>query len=329
MKIVRLFEDNMLDYEREVIKNLGLDVSIEVRVSRTEDEIIENAQDADIVIAVYQPLTKRVLENLPNLKLVVYRSIGFNSIDMDYANSINLLVSHLSNYCTDEVANYVVAAILTHNRRIHDFNQSIKVDRKWDYELFPDMRRLSSLTIGLIGLGNIPRLVAKRLQVFGCKVVAYDPFVSAEDFAAAGVQSVDLETIFKDSDYISSHLPLNKHTEGMLDKSLFDMATKSPVFINSSRGGVVKEADLVDALHTGIFSYAILDVVSTEDPNLDSLPFMNMDTVLLTPHIAFYSQEAFLHGVRENMENILAFVEKRYNQADIVNLGSLTLDSVE
>ncbi|MGT2888535.1 C-terminal binding protein [Streptococcus didelphis] len=325
MKIVRLFEDKMLNYEEKIIQELGLDVTIEVKVSQTEEEIIANAKDADILITVYEPLTKHVLEKLPNLKLVLYRSIGFNAIDMDYANSINLPVSHLVSYCTDEVANYVVAAILTHNRRLHDFNQAVKVNHKWDYELFPDMRRLSSQTVGLIGFGNIPKLVAKRLQAFGCRVLAYDPFVAEEVFEQEAVKAVSLEDLFKESDYISSHLPLNPQTQGSLNKSLFDLTEKSPVFINSSRGGVVNENDLLEALQNGQLSYAILDVLSSEDPDLERLPFMKMENVLLTPHIAFYSQEAFLHGVRENMENIKAYLASDYNKAGIVNLRKIKL----
>ncbi|MTB64238.1 C-terminal binding protein [Streptococcus sp. zg-86] len=326
MKIIRLFEDDMLEYEQEVIGKLGLDATIEVRVSQTEEEIIANARDADVVIAVYEPLTQRVLESLPNLKFVLYRSIGFNSVDLEYATKKNLPVSHLASYCIDEVANYVVAAILMHNRRLHDFNQSIKVDKKWDYQLFPDMRRLSSLTVGLIGFGNIPRLISERLRVFGCRVIAYDPFVDKEVFIQAGVEAVSLEEVFAESDYISCHLPLNEQTKELLDASLFGLATKAPVFINSSRGGVVKEDDLVVALSDGSLSYAILDVVSTEDPDLTTLPFMAMENVLLTPHIAFYSQEAFLHGVRENMKNIQAFLRKDYAHAGIVNLEGLSLN---
>lgn len=323
MKIVRLFEDNMLNYELEMIKKYDLDMSIEVKPSKTEEEIIKNAQDADIIITVYEPLTKKVLENLPNLKLVLFRSIGFNTIDLEYANSINLPVSHLSEYCVDEVANYVVAAILMNNRRINDFNDSIKVDKVWDYMLYPNMRRLSEQTVGLIGFGNIPRLVAKRLSIFGCEIVAYDPFVSDDIFEKYGVKKVELDTLFEKCDYISSHLPLNDKTKGMLNKKLFDKTTKEPVLINSSRGAVVVENDLVKALENGKFSYAILDVVSSEDPDLNSLPFMQMKNVVLTPHIAFYSTDAILHGVRENMENIKAFINGNYENANIVNKVNL------
>ncbi len=323
MKVVRLFEDNMFEHELQAIQALNLDLEMVVRPSQTPSEIIENAKDADIIITVYEPLTKEVLSQLPNLKLVVYRSIGFNSVDLAYANERQLPVSHITQYCVDEVANYVVAAILSHNRRILDFNQSVKVGHKWDYELFPDMRRLSLLTVGLIGFGNIPRLVAQRLQAFGCKVMAYDPFVPAEVFANAGVTQVSLEEIFAHSDYISSHLPLNDSTKEMLNATLFNLCENQPVFINSSRGGVVNEKDLVVALQSGKLSYAILDVVHSEDPDLSKLPFMQMDNVVLTPHIAFYSQEAFIQGVQDNFKNIQAFLNGDLAHAEIVNLKQI------
>lgn len=324
-KIVRLFEDNMYDVEQKMIKELGMDASIEVIPSGTEDEIIENAKDADVIICVYEPLTKKVLENLKSLKMVIFRSIGFNGIDMDYANEINLSVSHTSRYCTDEVANYVVSAIVLHNRRILEFNKSVKVDRKWDCELFPDMRRLSSRTIGLIGFGNIPKLITKRLKAFGPEIVAYDPFVPDEVFEEYGVKRVDLETLFAQSDYISSHLPLNKQTEKSLNKSLFDLVKDGAVFINSSRGGVVDEEDLYEALTEGNLSYAILDVLSSEDPDLSKAKLVDLDNVVVTPHIAFYSQDAFVQGAEDTMKNIHAFMNKEYKNAEIVNLRNIEL----
>ena len=324
-KIVRLFEDNMYDVEQKMIKELGMDASIEVIPSGTEDEIIENAKDADVIICVYEPLTKKVLENLKNLKMVIFRSIGFNGIDMDYANEINLPVSHTSKYCTDEVANYVVSAIVLHNRRILEFNKSVKVDRKWDCELFPDMRRLSSRTIGLIGFGNIPKLITKRLKAFGPEIVAYDPFVPDEVFEEYGVKRVDLETLFAQSDYISSHLPLNKQTEKSLNKSLFDLVKDGAVFINSSRGGVVDEEDLYEALTEGNLSYAILDVLSSENPDLSKAKLVDLDNVVVTPHIAFYSQDAFVQGAEDTMKNIHAFMNKEYKNAEIVNLRNIEL----
>ncbi|EHJ56573.1 hypothetical protein HMPREF9318_01897 [Streptococcus urinalis FB127-CNA-2] len=324
MKIVRLFEDDMLSVEEEKIASLGLDLDIEVKPTVTE-EVIKNAKDADIIITVYEPLTKHVLEHLPNLKLVVYRSIGFNNIDMTYANQINLPVSHITKYCVDEVANYVVAAILSYSRRLLDFNRSVKVDKKWDSELFPDIRRLSTQTIGLIGFGNIPKLVAERMKVFGSKIVAYDPFIDDNVFARYGVEKVTLEDLFSQSDYISSHLPLNDATKELINKDLLEKVKSGAVFINSSRGGVVNEADLYEALTDGQLAYAILDVLSSESPNLAETPLVNLDNTLMTPHIAFYSQDAFVQGAEDSLTNISAFLKRDYSNAEIVNLNAITL----
>lgn len=325
MKIVRLFEDDMLAVEEKGLKDLEIDAELVVRPSQTEEEVIENAKDADIIITVYEPITRYVLENLPQLKLVIYRSIGFNNIDLDYANTINLPVSHITKYCVDEVANYVLAAILSHNRRLIDFNNAVKVEKKWDCELFPEMRRLSTQTVGLIGFGNIPRLVAERLTVFGPRVIAYDPFVEDAIFEEHGVYKVDLEQLFAESDYISSHLPLNHATAGLINKELLDKVHPGTTFINSSRGGVVNESDLYQALTTGNLAYAILDVLSSETPNLAETSLVDLSNVVLTPHIAFYSQDAFEQGATDTLKNISSFLSGNYEAAEIVNLKNITL----
>lgn len=323
LKVVRLFEDDTFQHEEKMIKELDLAIDLQVRPSVTEAEVIENAKDADVIITVYEPLTENVLKQLPNLKIVLFRSIGFNTIDLEYANQINLPVSHISRYCTDEVANYVIAAILMHNRRLHDFNQAVKQDHVWDYEMFPDMRRLSSLTVSLIGFGNIPRLIVERLKSFGPKVIAYDPFVTQEAMADYGVEKVSLEEAFQQGDYISSHLPLNAKTEKLLDEKLFNLTTKAPIFINSSRGGVVSEDALYHALTNGQLSYAILDVLTSEDPDLKNEKLLTLSNTILTPHIAFYSQEAFIQGAEDNFKNLANFLNGKYKEAEIVNASAI------
>lgn len=323
LKIVRLFEDNMNEVEEKIIKDLGFDAEVFVRESTTEEEVIENAKDADVIISVYEPLSRKVLESLPKLKLVMYRSIGFNSIDLDYANEIKLPVGHCSQYCTEEVADWVLGAILMHNRRLNSFNNSVKIDKKWDYELFPNMRRLSKQSVGLIGFGSIPRLVATRLKAFGADILAYDPFVSDEEFEKYGVRKASLETIFESCDYISSHLPLNDSTEKLIDKKLFSLVKEDAVFINSSRGGVVNEDDLYQSLDEGNLSYAILDVLSTEEPDVKTNKLINSDKVFITPHIAFYSKDAFNQGAADTIKNIYHYFNGDYRKAELVNLKNI------
>lgn len=318
MKLIRLFEDGMQAIEQATIQTLNLPITLETKVAQTEDDIIRLAQEADGLITVYEPLTRRVLESLPRLKVILYRSIGFNMVDMEAANELGILVSHVTKYCVDEVANYVLAAILSHNRRLVDYHQ-LTQQHIWDCERFPDMRRLSSLTVGLIGFGNIPRLISQRLKPFGPKVIAYDPFVDEESFAQLGVQSVELDELFKQSDYISCHLPLLPSTKEIVNQTLFQQTTKSPVFINSSRGGVINEKDLLEALQTKQISYAILDVLSSEQPQLDQCPFVHLDNVVLTPHVAFYSQEAFKQGAEDNFYNLKAILANDLRKGEVVN----------
>ncbi|PMB85089.1 C-terminal binding protein [Dolosicoccus paucivorans] len=325
VKIVTLCDDGMEKYEKEYLSQYS-DFEIIHHPTMDEDEIIEVAKDADYIAVAYEPLTERVLSELKNLKMVAYRSIGFNSIDMEYANKINLAVSNIPNYCVPEVADYVMAAILMHNRRLMEFNNSVKLDHKWDFQLVPDMRRMGVLTVGFIGFGAIARAVVDRLKPFGCHMIAYDPFLSEEVFEEYGVTSVSLEDIFKESDYISSHLPLNPHTEKMLDKTYFDLTEKSPVFINSSRGGVVNEEDLVSALNSEKISLAILDVVSEEYPDVENHPLVSHDKVVITPHIAYFSQESETQSVQDNLDNIINFENKNYEQVPIVNRKNIELD---
>ena len=325
-KIIRLFEDDTFESEEKFLAPYKDLIDLQVKVSLTEEEIIKNAKDADFILTAYEPITKKVLENLPNLKMVAYRSIGYNNIDLQYANSINLPVSHISGYCIEEVADYVAAAILMHNRHIFQFNESVKKDKKWDYNLFPEMRRLSTQTIGFLGFGNIAQLVAKRLLPFGAKLIAYDPYLKREVFSGLETEQVSLEEVFQKSDYISSHLPLNPSTEKMINKSLFALTTNSPTFVNSSRGGVVDEADLKEALQNKQLSFAILDVLQDEYPDLDRLPFLNMDNVVLTPHIAYYSQEAFVQSAEDSLKNIVHFIKGEFDQVELVNRNAIELN---
>lgn len=316
-KVVRIFEyKGGVKLEQEVLDGIAEVVEIPCT---TEEDIIENTKDADAIIALYEPLTKRVLDSLPNLKVISYKSIGFNSVDLDHATELKIPVCHVTKYCTKEVADYVMSAILMANRRMFQFHNAVRYDRLWDFNLFPDTQRLESETVGLIGFGNIPKLVTERLKPFGCKVITYDPYVSEEVCKEYGVEKVELEELFKRADYISSHLPLNDETEKCINKRLFDLSKGNVVFINSSRGGVVNEKDLLEALDSGKIRFAILDVLEDENPDIENDKLANHKNVLLTPHIAFYSQQSAKEGQIGSAMNIKYFFDKEYDKMEVVN----------
>lgn len=322
--VVRLFEeDGTFENQKNLIKDIA---NIELRPSFTEAEIIENAKDAHYIICGYEQITAHVLDNLPNLKMVVFQSIGVNGINMSDAISRNLPVANISQYCVPEVADYVLACILSDNRKLVQFNHSVKVNKNWVYDEYIGMRRLSNQTVGLLGFGNIPRLVREKLRSYGCDVIAYDPFVSEEVFSELGVRKGSIEEVFAQADFISAHLPLNDATANIINWDLLSQTTKSPAFINSARGGVVDEGALIKAMDEGFISYSYLDVLKSEYPDLDKEPLVLHDKTLLTPHSAFYSLDSMAQAGTDAVMNVINYIKKDFTKVDIVNRRDITLE---
>ncbi len=318
-KAVRLFRyQDGLALEQEALKGI---CEVEEHVCSTEEDIINSCQDAHTLMAVFEPLTAKVIRSLPNLKLIACKSMGYNYVDLEAAKECGVSVTHLKNYCVNEVADYVTACILAHNKRLFAFDRSVRVDKKWDFSVCPDIRRFNCETVGLAGFGQIAREVAKNLSGFGVRILAADPYIDQSVGDQYGVEMVDMETLFKECDYISLHIPLLDGTEHLIGKELFDLIPDSLVFINSARGGVVVEEELIDALDQGKISYAYLDVLTDEYPDLETHPLANRENVILTPHIAFYSQESGRDGRFQCCENIRNFFTENYDQCLFVPGG--------
>lgn len=274
-----------------ITKEMTDEFDVKVVPDATPKEIIEKCKDADALIIGYESITNEVMDALPNLKIVQFMAIGVEGIDLQYAKSKNIAVSNVPTYCLNEVADHAAALILSINRKICQFNKTVQ-DGKWDIRLYQDITRLGKSTVGLLGFGNIPKTLNKRLQGFGCKVLAYDPYISKEVGLEHNVDIVSLDELLQRSDYISCHLPLNKHTDKVIDKEVFDNMKDGVVFINTSRGGVIDEGELIKALDSGKVSYAGLDVLTDEYPDIANHPLNHRDNVVLTPHIAYFSQDS-------------------------------------
>ncbi|MCD2137538.1 C-terminal binding protein [Salinicoccus halitifaciens] len=318
IKVVRTYDfPGALEIEREIFGDM---IEIVEAPSSTEEELIENCKDADAVICEYEPFTKRVIDALPNLKLIAFGTIGYNYADVDYARSKGIAVSHISKYCIKEVADYTVGMMLNLNSRIHAFHRLVKEDKKWDFEAFPGIHRFDTQTVGLLGFGNIPRLVAERLKPFGVRIIAYDPFVDKEEAKEQyGVEITSLEEVLAQSDILSLHLPVNKDTEKIINDSSIAKMKDGVMLINSARGGLVDESSIVKGIESGKLQYYAADVLADEDPDLETHPFMQHDNIILTPHIAFYSEEAVREASVETAMNVKHFFEGNYKDAQIVN----------
>lgn len=287
--------------------------------SQSEDDIINNCKDANALISLYEPITSKVIDLLPNLKFISVAAIGYNNVDINHAKKKGIHVSNNPNYCADEVADHTSTLILALCRKLFQYNKAVHEHKIWKFNAAgEDIYRISHLTLGLFGFGNIAKKVAQRLQAFGCMIMSYDPFIATEEGEKYGVKMVSIDELLKHSNIISVHMPLNKDTSGFFNKELFSRMKKEPIFINCSRGGLVNEKDLLDALDAGLVSAAGLDVLESETPDLHNCDFIGRDNVILTPHAAFYSQQSVEENLTLAAEHVKHFIEGQLNKIPLV-----------
>ena len=285
----------------------------------TEKDIIENCKDADVLISLYEPITSSVMDALKRLKFISLASIGYDTVDVDYASRKGIYVANIPNYCVEEVTDHTVALILTLSRKLFIYNRLVQ-QGKWLYEgAGRDIFRLSTRTLGLLGFGNIARKVALRMKSFGCRIIAYDPYVSEEVAGEIGVELVRMEKLLEESHIISLHLPLNKETEKLLNRRTFSLMSQKPILVNCARGGVIDEKALVEALDSGQVSAAGLDVLESEPPDLENCELLHRDNVILTPHAAFYSSNSMEEAHVRAMDHVKYFLQGHLDKIPLVN----------
>lgn len=277
-----------LTYEKKVLAHDGIE--LEIHQCKTEDEVIEACREADGIINLYAPISRRVIESLEKCKVITRYGVGLDTIDLDAATENGICIANVPDYGINEVSDHALALIMSLLRKISFANQTVKND-VWDVNLTKPIRRLNTLTIGLVGFGNIPKRLAEKVKVLGMHVVVSDPYLPKEVAKDHAVELVSLEALCESADVISVHAPLTNSTKGMIGKEQFKMMKKGVYIVNTARGPVVDEEALLDALQNGTVVAAGLDVVENE-PIDRNHPFIFMDNVILTPHMAGYSEES-------------------------------------
>lgn len=194
--VVTDYEYSSLDIEREVLEGIGAELI--PTQCRTEDEVIEAVKEADAILNQYAPLSQKVINMLDNCKVIAKYGIGVNTVDVQAATEAGILICNVSDYCLDEVSDHAFAMLMASARKVVMLNAAIKEDRLWDFKQGVPVYRLKNRILGLVGLGSIPRALVPKAQAFGLKVMAFDPFVSAEIAAAQNVELVSLEECAKE-----------------------------------------------------------------------------------------------------------------------------------
>lgn len=274
------------------------------------EQIIERAKDAEIVLTNKVVLSAGVIEQLEKLKFISLLATGYNVVDVEAARKRGIPVANVPAYTTEAVAQIVFAHILNLTQRVGHHSDTVRAGRwsassdfsYWDGELI----EVQGLTMGIIGLGRIGRATAKLARAFGMQVVGYD--VVKPSPAIDGCRLAGLEEVFREADVLSLHCPLTPETEGLVNKGRLGLMKRSAFVINTSRGGLVDESALAEALNNGEIGGAGLDVVVSEPPAADNA-LLNAKNCYITPHIAWATSGARERLLRVTVENVAAFIK--------------------
>ena len=309
MKIVILdgYTVNPGDLNWKPIERIG---ECKVYDRTSPEKTLSRSKDAEIIITSKVILDREILNQLPELKYVGIIATGYNMIDLDAAREKNITVTNVPNYCSESVAQMVFAHILELVRHVDYHSRSVKEGRwgsskdfcYWDY---PQIE-LTGKILGVVGCGSIGKAVARIANGFKMRVISYD--VCKPPVDEIEVEFVDVNTLFKKSDIVSLHCPLTPSTEGMINKSTLSMMKKNAYLINTSRGPLVNENDLAEALNQGTIAGAGLDVLSVEPPP-ENNPLLRAKNCLITPHIAWASLESRERLIELTAKNIRAFLD--------------------
>ena len=309
MKIVVLdgYTMNPGDLSWEGLERLG---ECTVYDRTPPEKVVERAAGAEIILTNKVPFDRERLARLPALKYIGVLATGYNIIDTAAARKRGIVVTNVPAYATRSVAQLVFALVLElahhagdHSRGVHESRWTRSPDFcYWDWPLV----ELDGLVMGIVGFGRIGRAVADMARAFGMKVLAHDAAAPPQ----TGAESVDLETLFRRSDVVSLHCPLTPETEDLVNAKRLALMKPTALLINTSRGPVVNERDLADALNTGRIAGAGLDVLSTEPPKADN-PLLGAKNCILTPHIAWATRAARERLMKTVVANVRAFLAGR------------------
>ena len=278
-----------LTRELEVFSRFD-DVELVKSAAVTEDELIRDAEDAEVILFASAKLTKNVLRSLKKCKLIVRYGIGYDTVDTDAARECGIYVCNSPNYGVTDVAEHAFALMLACCKQLPRLNDRIR-EGNWGFTDMGIWQRLTGKTVGFLGFGKIARAVCSFTAPFKTKTIVYDPYVSDELLEEFGAQRVTLDELLEGADFLTLHLPLSDATRHTIGARELAKMKKSAIIINTSRGPIIDEAALVDALVSGKIAGAGLDVFEDEGGGIDPrLP--EQYNVVLTPHVAWNTIEA-------------------------------------
>lgn len=270
------------------------------------NQIAERIKDAEIILCNKSIMNRMTLKDAKNVKYIGLFATGYNNVDIEYTNERNITVCNAGSYSTNAVTQHVFALILEHYNKVGEYNKFVK-DGGWihseKFSPFKPMKEMDGRTLGIVGYGSIGKKVAKIAQAFDMKVLAYNRSPKKDE----SVRFVEMDELLEKSDIVSIHCPLNRDSEKMCNKEFFEKMKDGALFINTSRGGVVDEQALIDAVKSKKISGAGLDVVAVE-PMEKHEEILDIDNIIITPHSAWAPVETRTRLVEIVKNNIKKWV---------------------
>ena len=272
-----------LNTEQQILSAGGCEVI--GRQCKTETELINLCRDADAVVTQFARINASVINAMTRSRVIVRYGVGVDNVDLDAARVRNIPVCNIPDYCIDEVADQTLAFILATTRQVVQHTLHLRAG-KWGLAVpLAGLNALRELTVGVVGFGRIGREVVCRLLPFKCRVLVFDPVVSAAEIAASGAMPQALEAVLAASDILTLHCPSNLKTRKLMNRDTFAKLKRGAIFINVGRGDLADVPALMAALQNGHVATAALDVFEPEPIPADH-PVLKMANVILAPHIA-------------------------------------------
>jgi D-3-phosphoglycerate dehydrogenase len=276
----------------------GIDAELTV-ASGGMEEVLATAEDADAILNTYLPWDAVSIARLKKCRIIARYGIGIDNVDLAAASDRGIVVTNVPDYSVEEVATHALALILASVRRLSFANETVR-EGGWSIDRFRPIRRLSTLTVGLVGFGRIGRRIAAPLEALGAAIVSYDPYLTP----TAEIQLLaSLDELLATSDIVSLHLPLTPETRGLIDDEAIGKMKPGAILINTSRGPLVQLDAVTRALREGRLGAAGLDVFDTEP--LDPTRIEGVPNLIVTPHMAYYSEEALAESQRKAATQVI------------------------
>lgn len=303
-----------LEIEREILAGVGAELLL--AETGEAEELVSLAPQADAILTNWKRVPPASLDSAPGCLVVSRFGVGLDNIPVERATELGILVTNVPDFCLEEVSDHAMALLLACARRVVTFARSTH-ERTWNIELGRGLPRLRGQTLGLVGLGGIARALVPKARGFGLDVIAWTPRLTSEGLPAGVRAAGSLEELLEVSDYVSLHAPSTPETRHLIGEAELGAMKPSAYLINTSRGALLDESALARAVTDGWIAGAALDVLSQEPPPPDHV-LLGLDSVIVTPHVAFYSETAIAELEAKAAQNVADVLSGRL-PATVVN----------